>query len=87
MRRKEVTGMPDREKVIRNLQSVANVCALNGDIQSMRTIDDALALLKEQEVSVKPQFDDALDRNDYIKIGDLIDCMTELSMPKDAAFY
>ena len=44
--------MLDREKVIRNLQSVANVCALNGDIQSMRTIDDALALLKEQEARV-----------------------------------
>ena len=41
--------MPDREKVIKKLQTVANLCALNGDIQSMRTIDDALALLKEQE--------------------------------------
>ena len=40
--------MADREKVIKNLQSVANICALNGDIQSMTTIGDALALLKEQ---------------------------------------
>ena len=41
--------MPDREKVIKNLQSVANVCALNGDIQSMRMIDDAIILLKDLE--------------------------------------
>jgi len=44
--------MPDREKVIKNLQSVANICALNGDIQSMTAIGDALALLKEQEARV-----------------------------------
>ncbi|MBQ3955238.1 MAG: hypothetical protein II680_05060 [Clostridia bacterium] len=48
----------------------------------------ALALLKERGPKVKPQFDDdALDRNAYIKVGDLIDCMTELSMPEDAAFH
>ncbi|MBO4229865.1 MAG: hypothetical protein J5938_05915 [Clostridia bacterium] len=46
--------MADREKVIKNLQSVANICALNGDIQSMTTIGDALALLKEQEEGVVP---------------------------------
>ena len=39
--------MLDREKVIKNLQSMANICALNGDIQSMRTIDDAIFLLSD----------------------------------------
>ena len=40
--------MPDREKVIKRLQEVANICALNGDIQSMMTIGNALSLLKLQ---------------------------------------
>jgi len=44
--------MPNREKVIKNLQSVANICAVNGDIQSMRTIDDALSLLNADVVPV-----------------------------------
>ena len=44
--------MADREKVIENLRAMSNIAANNGDIQSMRTIDDALALLKEQEPRV-----------------------------------
>lgn len=40
--------MLNREKVIKNLQSVTNICALNGDIQSMRAVDDALTLLEEK---------------------------------------
>lgn len=51
-------------------------------------VADALALMNERRAVVKPQFDDdALDRNAYIKIGDLIDLMEELSMPSDAAFH
>lgn len=42
--------MADRGKTIKNLQAVGNNAALNGDIQSMRTIDDVLALLKEQPI-------------------------------------
>ncbi len=40
--------MPDREKVIENLRAMSNIAANNGDIQSMRTIDDALVLLRER---------------------------------------
>ena len=39
--------MTDRGEVIKNLKSIANICALNGDIQSMRTIDDAIFLLSD----------------------------------------
>lgn len=45
--------MPDREKVIENLKAMSNICAVNGDIQSMRTIGDTISLLEEQE-PVKP---------------------------------
>lgn len=44
--------MPKRDKVIKNLREMSDVCAIYGDIQSMRTIDDALALLKEQEAPI-----------------------------------
>ena len=42
--------MVDREKVIKYLQRMSNIYALNGDIQSMRTIDDAIFLLS----NIKP---------------------------------
>lgn len=87
--------MIDREKVIRGLESCLRLCDYNacrecpyGDGTPCKLLHDALALLRERGPKVKPQFDDdALDRNAYIKVGDLIDCMTELSMPEDAAFH
>ena len=42
--------MTDREKVIKYLQRMANIYDLNGDIQSMWTIDDAIFLLS----NIKP---------------------------------
>lgn len=41
--------MRDAKKVIENLQKIANVCALDGAIQTMTVIDDAIKLLKEWE--------------------------------------
>lgn len=82
-----------REKVIRGLELCACTdcvgCPYRGVSPCQNKLAaDALALLREQEPKAKPQFDDdALDRNTYIKVGDLIDCMTELLMPEDAAFY
>ena len=81
-----------REEVVRGLECCAfgdcNHCPYTGTRCEEHLCGDALALLKEQGTKVKPQFDDdALDRNTYIKVGDLIDCMTELSMPEDAAFH
>lgn len=38
--------MPDREKTIENLRALSNIAAYNGDIQSMRTMDDAVVLLE-----------------------------------------
>lgn len=40
--------MPDRKKTIENLRALSNIAAYNGDIQSMRTMDDAIVLLEEQ---------------------------------------
>lgn len=42
--------MTDRERVIKYLQRMASIYDLNGDIQSMRTIDDAIFLLS----NIKP---------------------------------
>ena len=39
--------MPNREKVIKDLQRIANTCVFNGDIQSIRTINDAIFLLSD----------------------------------------
>lgn len=38
--------MPDREKTIKDLRALSNIAAYNGDIQSMRTMDDAIVLLE-----------------------------------------
>lgn len=48
-----MTDAKKREKIIARLQDVSVLCAGNGEIQTMRTLDDAIALLKEQE-PVKP---------------------------------
>lgn len=48
----EVSGMPDREKVIKGLQNLRDAIAtdfIHEADQAVGTIDDALALLKEQE--------------------------------------
>ena len=40
------------------------------------------------KVSVHPEFDEfSLKREDYVKVGDLIDCLKEVTMPEEAAFY
>lgn len=45
--------MPDYKKTVKNLEALSNILAYDGDLQGMRTIDDALALLKEQEERIK----------------------------------
>lgn len=77
-----------REEVVRGLERFIDDYKRYINHADWQRVYNALALLKEQGTKVKPQFDDdALDRNTYIKVGDLIDCMTELSMPEDAAFH
>lgn len=49
--------MPDREKTIENLRALSNIAAYNGDIQSMRTMDDAIVLLGEQEPRVMTPYE------------------------------
>lgn len=44
--------MTKREKIIARLQDLSVLCAGHGEIQTMRTLDDAIALLKEQEARV-----------------------------------
>ena len=62
--------MPDREKTIKDLRALSNIAAYNGDIQSMRTMDNAIALLEEQEPWVMMPYEAAeyeivwLDRKD-----------------------
>lgn len=67
-----MTKMPELEKVIKNLQTAANICALNGDIQSMRTISDALALLKAQvpRVMTLEEARETLHTADFLVIED-----------------
>lgn len=77
-----------REEVVRGLERFIDDYKRYINHADFQRLYNALALLKERGPKVKPQFDDdALDRNTYIKVGDLIDCMTELSMPEDAAFH
>ncbi len=40
--------MPKREKIIERLRDMSNICANRGEIQSMRTLDDAIAFLKDE---------------------------------------
>ena len=53
-----MNGMPDREKVIKDLHDIAGFIARRVGIEQarnfLRTIDEAIALLKEQEaVTIK----------------------------------
>ena len=41
--------MPKREKIIERLRDMSNICASRGEIQSMRTLDDAIAFLTEKD--------------------------------------
>ena len=77
-----------REEVVRGLERFIDDYKRYINHADWQRLYNALALLKERGPKAKPQFDDdALDRNTYIKVGDLIDCVTELSMPEDAAFH
>lgn len=54
-------------------------------IESARTIEDAIAVLKDFEhISFEGT---SLNREDYVNIGDIIDCLSGLAWEKDAAFH
>lgn len=40
------------------------------------------------KLGVHPEFDESeIKRGEYVKVGDLIDCLKEVTMPEEAAFY
>lgn len=56
--------MPKREKIIERLRDMSNICANRGEIQSMRTLDCAIALLTEQDE--RGLFEDCEDCQEYV---------------------
>lgn len=75
--------MPDRERVISELKSCFDDSI--AVVVPRDTVMGAIALLKEQEqISFEGTF---LKREDYVNIGDIIDCLTGLTLSTDAAFH
>ena len=91
--------MPDQEKLAKTIEGLkelrSHFRAMAGisssrqeranHIESARTIEDAIAVLKDFEhISFEGTF---LNREDYVNIGDIIDCLSGLAWEKDAAFH
>ncbi len=91
--------MPEQEKLAKTIEGLkelqSHFRAMAGisssrqgranHIESARTIEDAIAVLKDFEhISFEGTF---LNREDYVNIGDIIDCLSGLAWEKDAAFH
>ena len=88
-----MNGMVDREKVIKGLECCVQdghcyyleKCPYRNDGCRLALNTDALALLKAQEY---PNLDKSgLNPDHYVRVGDVLDCLSEIPMNSDMLIH
>ena len=81
---KAATAVPDLGKAIQGLEYLRDSLCDWAEVE-LGAVNDAIALLKTQEqINFKGTF---LKREDYVNIGDIMDCLNGLTLHEDAAFH